>query len=654
MAMKYLNSESGRSMVEMLGTLAIIGVLSIGGITAYSYAMDRWRANETINELTVRAMGLMSQVNRGEIVELNMEMGNTTKFGYPVDAWIGEVNTDYFYISLEQVPPAVCRHMLKIHWETPTAVYVGDYEYYGNNEYICGEDTYAPPMDFEFYRNFEQGTEYFEASYYETSSYSDVVSTNPGQGVCEDASTPLGDVWGSCHACDYEYGVQVGTDGQCNELCTNRTLNSEGYCVLPCPSDKPLMNASGSCYTCDTSSYIYVGSNGQCSEVCSDRIKTEGDYCSLACPTDKPLMDKYGNCNACDYSYNITVGIDGQCSEVCSNRIKEGEICRLACGEGDYADKPLTSENGKCYACDYETDVYVGKGKVCYEACPNRYEDGGYCKLACGQNEYGDTPRVASHGACYSCDTTENVNVGTNGKCTEICANRELISNGVCALSKQCGVGEYADKPLQGTNGTCYACDTTEKVYVSTRGKCEIVCQNRKLLSNGYCIFACSDNDDCGDGKYCSDMNTSDSQANPYMCSSLNFNDYTITYTDTSGTSRTDTFYVSNNYMSWWDAYSACNALGKKLGKNLSMITASEFVTETDGSAWNGIPGVKSSTSLSTQLYSLSRKPYIWTSNLYNDNYAFDVLLYSTTGTYNVRRTSYKGHAAGGIYAVCQ
>ena len=50
MAMKDLKSESGRSIVEMLGTLAIVGVLSIGGITAYSYAMDRWRANETINE----------------------------------------------------------------------------------------------------------------------------------------------------------------------------------------------------------------------------------------------------------------------------------------------------------------------------------------------------------------------------------------------------------------------------------------------------------------------------------------------------------------------------------------------------------------------------------------------------------------------------
>ena len=34
-------SESGRSMVEMLGVLAIIGVLSVGGVAGYNFAMTR-------------------------------------------------------------------------------------------------------------------------------------------------------------------------------------------------------------------------------------------------------------------------------------------------------------------------------------------------------------------------------------------------------------------------------------------------------------------------------------------------------------------------------------------------------------------------------------------------------------------------------------
>ena len=53
--MNNLN-ESGRSMVEMLGVLAIIGVLSIGGIAGYTQAMKKYRANEAVNKITMAAV----------------------------------------------------------------------------------------------------------------------------------------------------------------------------------------------------------------------------------------------------------------------------------------------------------------------------------------------------------------------------------------------------------------------------------------------------------------------------------------------------------------------------------------------------------------------------------------------------------------------
>ena len=43
---------SGRSMVEMLGVLAIIGVLSAGSLKGYSAAMFRHKMNQTIDEAT--------------------------------------------------------------------------------------------------------------------------------------------------------------------------------------------------------------------------------------------------------------------------------------------------------------------------------------------------------------------------------------------------------------------------------------------------------------------------------------------------------------------------------------------------------------------------------------------------------------------------
>ena len=38
--------ETGRSMVEMLGVLAIIGVLSVGGIAGYSKAMFKYKISK--------------------------------------------------------------------------------------------------------------------------------------------------------------------------------------------------------------------------------------------------------------------------------------------------------------------------------------------------------------------------------------------------------------------------------------------------------------------------------------------------------------------------------------------------------------------------------------------------------------------------------
>ena len=44
--------ENGRSMVEMLGVLAIIGVLSVGAIAGYSKAMMKYKLNKQTEQLS--------------------------------------------------------------------------------------------------------------------------------------------------------------------------------------------------------------------------------------------------------------------------------------------------------------------------------------------------------------------------------------------------------------------------------------------------------------------------------------------------------------------------------------------------------------------------------------------------------------------------
>ena len=49
---RYEN-EAGRSMIEMLGVLAIIGVLSVGGIAGYSKAMNKFKTNQVADNVSM-------------------------------------------------------------------------------------------------------------------------------------------------------------------------------------------------------------------------------------------------------------------------------------------------------------------------------------------------------------------------------------------------------------------------------------------------------------------------------------------------------------------------------------------------------------------------------------------------------------------------
>lgn len=47
------NNQLGRSMIEMLGVLAIVGVLSVGGISGYSKAMNKFKTNKLLDQITL-------------------------------------------------------------------------------------------------------------------------------------------------------------------------------------------------------------------------------------------------------------------------------------------------------------------------------------------------------------------------------------------------------------------------------------------------------------------------------------------------------------------------------------------------------------------------------------------------------------------------
>ena len=52
------NDQRGRSMVEMLGVLAIIGVLSVGGISGYSKAMAKFKLTKAQDQISMLLMNI--------------------------------------------------------------------------------------------------------------------------------------------------------------------------------------------------------------------------------------------------------------------------------------------------------------------------------------------------------------------------------------------------------------------------------------------------------------------------------------------------------------------------------------------------------------------------------------------------------------------
>ena len=57
-----MKKQFGRSMIEMLAVLAIVGVLSIGGVWGYRKAMTKHLANSVIDDVNLSGFLVMSEL----------------------------------------------------------------------------------------------------------------------------------------------------------------------------------------------------------------------------------------------------------------------------------------------------------------------------------------------------------------------------------------------------------------------------------------------------------------------------------------------------------------------------------------------------------------------------------------------------------------
>ena len=149
---KQKNAETGRSMVEILGVLAVIGVLSIGGIYGYTFAMDKYRANDIVYEVNLRANDVWHKYQEQPLPDPSEdgtdfdEFPDMTGTGYPI--YMTSHPDVAFKTYVEGVSSRVCKNVVNMNLNgivkgiqfVQVAQGEGDLVKYTGNASICGED----------------------------------------------------------------------------------------------------------------------------------------------------------------------------------------------------------------------------------------------------------------------------------------------------------------------------------------------------------------------------------------------------------------------------------------------------------------------------------------------------------------------------------
>lgn len=118
--------QNGRSMIEMLGVLAIVGVLSVGGLAGYNMAMGRVRENRFVEEFeTVIFTAGEFFSDLGVLQAQNFDFVDLRLLKQVASAISGEIVVNppakafdtspyHFYISFRNLPNSLCLRLVSI------------------------------------------------------------------------------------------------------------------------------------------------------------------------------------------------------------------------------------------------------------------------------------------------------------------------------------------------------------------------------------------------------------------------------------------------------------------------------------------------------------------------------------------------------------
>ncbi|MBE6455415.1 MAG: hypothetical protein E7014_03085 [Alphaproteobacteria bacterium] len=380
--MRIKLNEHGRSMVEILGVLAIIGILSIGGMAGYQYAYSSYQAGQ-IQDVIGKAKLLAAQNNRSSHVkEVRRFVENMLSKYKPADTTPMVTHRDGKYIvDLFNVSDSVCEK-LQNRRDIFNSMRIG----------MTPEACTTAEMSMQF--TFDSIVIGGSGSGGAESGYDD--PNNPDIGRCPDKQ-----VWRQKE--DGTYGCVCRHDYEYGEDCTRceppRSWN-QGNQSCQCPADKPIWEYgvckciadtdcqySGTGFCCDDTEQVcrqcdetdcdktkgLILADGRC--VCSGRKEwrqDEGDSePSCKCPVNTPAEANPETCECPDGKDNVDEDGDGinECVISCPSdtgftglRNRTTGNCLCDTGAGYKAESEMVGGVQTC-VCDESKNYYSAQGK---------------------------------------------------------------------------------------------------------------------------------------------------------------------------------------------------------------------------------------------------------------------------------------------------
>ncbi len=574
--------ESGRSMVEMLGVLAVIGVLSVSGIVGYNYAMNKYQANQILNELNL--VTVQNQIALARPHSTNYELslgdpydGGQLSSGYAFDFGCGtgsdgdtscQVDDVIWFEEVSNIPQSVCKILVK---DTALLPYLAQ-QFLNNEEDVSGENCT------------------------ENNTILMVFETEEG---------------------DYEHSQ---TDPECTTACGESCCRADAVCVndsicclssmacgdVCCPSDKPLCKEGvctatekKSCTTnadCGEGYFCRVGANpicsggtvrNKCEKLSVRSYSGNGVQFARSKQGDYTRWDLDNFCEALGMNplteTQIDCAVDNNCyakglyenfgdtSHWTSFWIISNQENTCAGDIAFYSTRRSRNKTLGGYVIKNErlADLVCAKGTPTGSSCDSGFkEENGECICKDDNACYKKNPiyPFCIDGKCSGCHTDEDCATTPD---TPYCN----VENQCVACTEDSHCNRTPATPICGDLYTCTKCSSDDDcASVSGKPYCNAI---------GHCV-ECYNNDHCPDGKVCQDAGAiipegySDciQEAGEGTCKAIG---YTI-YTDTHGGKWYKATSPEYGWGSWNRTYYFCDALRRKLNNNhIRMLTRADL-----------------------------------------------------------------------------